>query len=180
MSTDYPADLYAALHTGNEGDEDFYRTVCLGAERLVELGCRSGRLLSAVELHQADMASFDVGGASTEFWSRSTASIACRISTAFGGRSYRSTSVCVETPNDAPNSSTIVTSSGSTCVGKQDVSTRNCRARSQTSALVAPRPHRLARCSCVHRSRASGGARAHAWCRSSASRSRREAARLRQ
>ena len=90
MSTDYPADLYAALHTGNEGDVDFYRAVCVGADRVVELGCGSGRLLQAladavpdlhgvdssedalrlaraqvpasVALHQGDMVSFDVGG----------------------------------------------------------------------------------------------------------------------
>lgn len=90
MSVDYPADLYAALHTGNEGDIDFYRAVCVGADRVLELGCGSGRLLAAladdvpdlhgvdssedalrlaraqvpasVELHQGDMTSFDVGG----------------------------------------------------------------------------------------------------------------------
>ena len=86
---DYPADLYAALHTGNEGDVRFYRAVCVGAERVVELGCGAGRLLRAlaeevpdlhgvdaseealrlakerlpdsVVLHRADMTSFDVG-----------------------------------------------------------------------------------------------------------------------
>mgnify|MGYP001826885747 CR=1 FL=1 len=89
MNADYPADLYAALHTGNEGDEDFYRAVCVGADRVLELGCGSGRLLAAladevpdlhgvdssedavrlarenvpasVALHRGDMTSFDVG-----------------------------------------------------------------------------------------------------------------------
>jgi len=90
MSSDYPADLYASLHLGNEGDEEFYRAVCSGADRVLELGCGSGRLLAAladqiaelhgvdsseaalalarrnlpasVALHQADMETFDVGG----------------------------------------------------------------------------------------------------------------------
>ncbi|MEM8606962.1 MAG: class I SAM-dependent methyltransferase [Myxococcota bacterium] len=89
MSNDYPADLYASLHTGNEGDEEFYRAVCRGAERVVELGCGAGRILMAladqvsdlhgvdsseetlalararlpasVTLHQSDMTTFDVG-----------------------------------------------------------------------------------------------------------------------
>ena len=90
MSNDYPADLYASLHVGNEGDEEFYRAVCHGAERVLELGCGSGRILAAlagevpelvgvdssedalalareelpasVQLQRADMETFDVGG----------------------------------------------------------------------------------------------------------------------
>ena len=90
MSSDYPADFYACLHAGNEGDEDFYRAVCAGAERVLELGCGSGRILAAlvgqvselvgvdsseealalarkrlpasVELRRAHMETFDVGG----------------------------------------------------------------------------------------------------------------------
>lgn len=90
MSTSYPADLYAALHTGTEGDEDFYRAVCAGADRVLELGCGSGRMLRAlagqvldlhgvdasadalalaraslppsVTLHRAEMETFDVRG----------------------------------------------------------------------------------------------------------------------
>ena len=38
MSSDYPADLYASLHRGKEGDEEFYRAVCAGADRVLELG----------------------------------------------------------------------------------------------------------------------------------------------
>lgn len=84
-----PTDLYASLHTGTEGDEDFYRAVCAGADRVLELGCGSGRILAAladevatlhgvdssdealaqaranlpasVGLHRAEMESFDVG-----------------------------------------------------------------------------------------------------------------------
>lgn len=90
MSSDYPADLYACLHGGNEGDEDFYRAVCAGADRVLELGCGSGRILAvladqvaelhgvdsseealalarkklpaSVELQRAGMETFDVGG----------------------------------------------------------------------------------------------------------------------
>lgn len=85
----YPADLYASLHTGNEGDERFYRAVCAGCDRVLELGCGTGRLLAvlarevedlhgldsseealalarrnvpvSVELHRGDMESFEVG-----------------------------------------------------------------------------------------------------------------------
>lgn len=90
MSSDYPADLYASLHGGKEGDEEFYRAVCAGADRVLELGCGSGRILAiladrvtelfgvdsseealalarkrlpaSVELQRADMETFDVGG----------------------------------------------------------------------------------------------------------------------
>lgn len=90
MTSDYPADLYAALHRGNPGDEAFYRAVCAGADRVLELGCGSGRILEAlvdqggqlvgidsseealalartrlpasVRLQRADMETFDLGG----------------------------------------------------------------------------------------------------------------------
>lgn len=90
MDSQYPLDLYAPLHAGTEGDEDFYRAVCVGARRVLELGCGSGRILAAlapevdelhgvdsseealslarkklpasVVLHRAEMESFDVGG----------------------------------------------------------------------------------------------------------------------
>ncbi len=83
------AELYAALHTGTQGDADFYRAVCVGARRVLELGCGSGRILAAlaaevdellgvdsseealalarknlptsVELRRAEMESFNVG-----------------------------------------------------------------------------------------------------------------------
>lgn len=90
MDSTYPIDLYASLHTGTEGDVDFYRAVCADADRVLELGCGSGRILAAlvdqvpdlhgvdsseatlararanlpasVGLHRAEMESFDVGG----------------------------------------------------------------------------------------------------------------------
>ncbi|MGB5812973.1 MAG: class I SAM-dependent methyltransferase [Polyangiales bacterium] len=90
MRPDYPADLYAALHGGTEGDEEFYGAVCVGADRVLELGCGSGRILAAlvdqvatlhgmdsseqalalararlpssVELQQGDMETFEVRG----------------------------------------------------------------------------------------------------------------------
>lgn len=90
MDSHYPIDLYAPLHAGTEGDVDFYRAVCASADRVLELGCGSGRVLAvlapqvddlhgvdaseealslarrnlpaSVELHRAEMQSFDVGG----------------------------------------------------------------------------------------------------------------------
>src|SRR5690606_14629014 len=46
---DYPAELYALLHGGNQGDREFYRRVCAGAQRILELGCGDGRILRALE-----------------------------------------------------------------------------------------------------------------------------------
>jgi SAM-dependent methyltransferase len=48
MSPSYPAELYAQLHRGNPGDTSFYRRQCLDAERILELGCGYGRILSAL------------------------------------------------------------------------------------------------------------------------------------
>ena len=90
VSRGYPADLYASLHRGNEGDVDFYRAACAGAGRVLELGCGSGRILAeladqvpelhgvdssedalalarrnlpaSIELHRGEMESFDLGG----------------------------------------------------------------------------------------------------------------------
>ena len=90
MDSHYPIDLYVSLHTGTDGDRDFYRAVCAGAGRVLELGCGSGRILAAlaadvvdlhgldsseealalarenlpasVELHKGEMETFDVGG----------------------------------------------------------------------------------------------------------------------
>ena len=89
MDGHYSTELYAALHKGTEGDADFYRAVCVGARRVLELGCGSGRILAAlaaevdellgvdsceealalarkylpasVELRRAEMESFNVG-----------------------------------------------------------------------------------------------------------------------
>ncbi len=36
--------LYSQVHTGNEGDIDFYVDACVGAEWVLELGCGSGRV----------------------------------------------------------------------------------------------------------------------------------------
>jgi SAM-dependent methyltransferase len=59
ISSDYPADLYAALHTGNEGDVEFYRAVCAGAHRMLELGCGSGRILAALADHVEELVGVD-------------------------------------------------------------------------------------------------------------------------
>lgn len=85
----YPAELYELVHRGTPGDLDFYREVCEGAERILELGCGYGRVLEHLagpgrtlvgldqhegllarararlgdraELHQGDMRDFDLG-----------------------------------------------------------------------------------------------------------------------
>ena len=44
----YPADLYAALHTGTEGDLQWYRRQCEAAQSVLELGCGYGRVLAAL------------------------------------------------------------------------------------------------------------------------------------
>ena len=59
MSSDYPADLYSPLHRGNEGDEEFYRAVCAGAERVLELGCGSGRILAVLADHVTELHGVD-------------------------------------------------------------------------------------------------------------------------
>ena len=40
----YPAALYAATHTGNPGDIDFYLRACANADPILELGCGTGRV----------------------------------------------------------------------------------------------------------------------------------------
>ena len=42
------AELYALTHRGNAGDIAFYREVCRGAQRVLELGSGYGRMLSAL------------------------------------------------------------------------------------------------------------------------------------
>jgi len=42
------ATLYASLHTGTPGDRDFYARACAGADTILELGCGTGRILSAL------------------------------------------------------------------------------------------------------------------------------------
>ena len=42
------AELYALTHRGNPGDIAFYRDVCRGARRVLELGSGSGRMLRAL------------------------------------------------------------------------------------------------------------------------------------
>lgn len=48
MSEQYDPQFYAATHRGNEGDVEFYTTICEGARSVLELGCGSGRVLAAV------------------------------------------------------------------------------------------------------------------------------------
>jgi len=54
----YPAPLYAALHTGTDGDLQWYRAACEGARSVLELGCGDGRVLAALDgptLHGLDL-----------------------------------------------------------------------------------------------------------------------------
>ncbi len=44
----YPAELYQAVHCGNEGDIRFYRSVCAGAHDVLELGCGWGRVAGPI------------------------------------------------------------------------------------------------------------------------------------
>ena len=45
-STPYQAGLYAAVHTGNPGDAEFYVDACVEADPILELGCGTGRIAS--------------------------------------------------------------------------------------------------------------------------------------
>ncbi len=84
----YPAELYELVHRGTPGDLQFYEQVCVGAHRILELGCGYGRVLEhlrspertvvgldlhegllqrarerlgpGVELHQGDMRDYDL------------------------------------------------------------------------------------------------------------------------
>jgi hypothetical protein len=44
--SDYPAQLYAAVHDGNPGDVAFYRERCADARAVLELGCGDARVLA--------------------------------------------------------------------------------------------------------------------------------------
>lgn len=55
----YPADLYAAVHSGNEGDVDFYRRVARGAATVLELGCGWGRIATAIAADGAEVVAVD-------------------------------------------------------------------------------------------------------------------------
>lgn len=82
----YPAELYAAVHSGNQGDQRFYRRACADAKDVLELGCGYGRIaarlaadgkqvvgidsnpdllrmaaLRGVSVVEADMRNFDLG-----------------------------------------------------------------------------------------------------------------------
>ena len=45
----FDAHLYTLLHTGNDGDADFYVGVCAEARSVLELGCGAGRILAQIK-----------------------------------------------------------------------------------------------------------------------------------
>ena len=52
----YPAALYAALHTGTDGDLAFYAQACAGSSSVLELGCGDGRVLEVLDVpHRAGL-----------------------------------------------------------------------------------------------------------------------------
>ena len=46
--SEYPAQLYAAVHHGNPGDVAFYQARCADAKLVVELGCGDARVLASL------------------------------------------------------------------------------------------------------------------------------------
>ncbi len=58
----YPAELYATVHDGTEGDIDFYRRVCFGARRVLELGCGAGRVTEALVGDGLEVVGIDIDG----------------------------------------------------------------------------------------------------------------------
>ncbi len=53
------AELFALVHTGTEGDLDFYLDTCNGAERILELGCGHGRVLLPLARSGASVVGLD-------------------------------------------------------------------------------------------------------------------------
>ena len=45
----FDAHLYTLLHTGNDGDADFYVGLCAEARSVLELGCGAGRILAQLK-----------------------------------------------------------------------------------------------------------------------------------
>jgi 2-polyprenyl-3-methyl-5-hydroxy-6-metoxy-1,4-benzoquinol methylase len=48
MALSYPAKLYELIHSGNEGDLEFYTRECADAQRVLEIGCGTGRIGCAI------------------------------------------------------------------------------------------------------------------------------------
>lgn len=56
----YPAELYARLHTGNEGDVSFYVDSCADVGRILELGCGQGRIAGELVAAGHDVVGIDI------------------------------------------------------------------------------------------------------------------------
>lgn len=48
MTLLYSAELYELVHSGNEGDLEFYTRECADAQHVLEIGCGTGRIGSAI------------------------------------------------------------------------------------------------------------------------------------
>lgn len=57
---DYPAEFYDALHRGTPGDLEYYERHCAQASSVLELGCGSGRVLSALSAPQRSCTGIDI------------------------------------------------------------------------------------------------------------------------
>lgn len=60
MARPYPAAFHAALHRGVPGDVDFYRRVCAGASRVLELGAGEGRVSRALAADGLEVVAVDL------------------------------------------------------------------------------------------------------------------------
>lgn len=54
------AELYALTHRGNAGDVEFYTQACRGAQRVLELGSGSGRLLTALAATKRELVGLEL------------------------------------------------------------------------------------------------------------------------
>ncbi len=60
MATLYDAALYDLVHTGTPGDVAFYVNLVRGTERVLELGCGSGRVLAAMAEAGSDVVGLEL------------------------------------------------------------------------------------------------------------------------
>lgn len=59
-TSDYPADLYVALHAGHPGDVEHYLRACSGAGSVLELGCGDGRILAPLAERTGEVVGLEI------------------------------------------------------------------------------------------------------------------------